>query len=136
MIEVLTDLIVVITSQCICVSDYHIVHLKLTQCYLSIILTKLEAGWRKMQKIHNCLISYIWSSKTWLYTTYLGSFTYNVKQKKQFKTVINLAERKDSRVSSRSSILVASKVLIFYYLEWMWICCIYAYMCIVDFQYP
>ena len=37
MMEALTKLIVVIISQCIRVSNHHVVYLKLTQCYMSII---------------------------------------------------------------------------------------------------
>ena len=35
--EVLTNLIVVTVLQSICISNHHIVHPKLTQCYMSII---------------------------------------------------------------------------------------------------
>lgn len=38
--DVLTDFIVGIISQFICISDNHTVHLKFTKCYMSIIAEK------------------------------------------------------------------------------------------------
>ena len=41
--EVLANLIIVVMiSQYVCVQNYHIVHLKFTQCCMSIISVKLE----------------------------------------------------------------------------------------------
>lgn len=40
--DVLPNLITVVISQYICISNHYTVHLKLTQCYMSIISVKLE----------------------------------------------------------------------------------------------